>query len=86
MDEMAGMDYIVLFYIEWNDGTTSGGTLKFQATDLRGLFNLLYEKVVTGSIADAELYNPEMINEITIDILKKPHGRFKTHLRNDKEG
>ena len=75
---MAGIAYIVTFYIEWNDGTATSRTLKFHVKQLRELFDQLYQKVVTGSIVDSQLYNPEMINEITIDIMKKPNGRLKS--------
>ena len=77
---MAGIEYIVTFYIEWNDGNATSRTLQLRPNHLIELFDQLYEKVVIGSIADAELYDTGMINEITIDIMKKPNGRLKNKL------
>jgi len=34
------------------------------------IFDQLYEKVITGSITDEEMYEPGMINEIFITITK----------------
>jgi hypothetical protein len=72
---MAKINYIVNFYVEWNDGTTTSSTLKFHIKHLKELFDLLYEMVVLGSISDVELYSPGMINEINMDIIKKLPGR-----------
>ena len=72
---MKRQKYTVDYYIEWNDGTTSQGRITFPtinfpppAEPLESVFGLLFEKVVKDSITDDELYFPEMINEIEIEI------------------
>jgi len=72
---MKRQKYTVDYYIEWNDGTTSQDRITFPtinfsppAEPLQSVFDLLFEKVVKDSITDDELYYPEMINEIEIEI------------------
>ena len=67
--------YIVDYYIEWNDGTISQGKLIFPVMNfppltepLKEVFDMLFEKVMKDSITDDELFFPEMINEIEIEI------------------
>jgi len=67
---MAATKYIVKYYINWNDDTVSEGILRFRIKNLKKIFDRLYEKVITGSIKDEEMYEPGMINEISITIIK----------------
>lgn len=67
---MAATKYLVKYYIDWNDGTASEGILRFRIKNLRKIFDQLYEKIVIGSITDEEMYEPGMINEISITIIK----------------
>jgi len=72
---MAGINYLVTSYIEWNDGTSTIAILKFRTKKLKKVFDKLYEKVVSGSISEEELHAPLMINEINMDIKKKIPGQ-----------
>lgn len=55
----------------------SSGTLKFQGKNLQKIFSRLYRLIVLASILDEELYNPGMINEVNIQILRRQPGTAK---------
>ena len=69
---MAAANFIVEYYIAWNDGTTSHGFRRFRIKSLEKLFDRLYDKFIIGQISDKELYEPDMINEVSLRIMRKP--------------
>ncbi|HNW77104.1 MAG TPA: hypothetical protein PKJ28_09490 [Bacteroidales bacterium] len=74
---MPTIHYIAEYDLSWNDGTMSSGTLKFQGKNLQKIFSRLYRLIVLASILDEELYNPGMINEVNIQILRRQPGTAK---------
>lgn len=64
-------NYILNARIEWSDGSTSLCSTDYPGIPLEEVFKSLYENVVTGSITDDELFDPEMINNISISFTRK---------------
>ncbi len=69
---MAATKFIVEYYIAWNDGTTSHGFRRFRIKSLKKLFDRFYDKIIIGQISDEELYEPDMINEVSLRIKRNP--------------
>ena len=69
---MAATKFIVEYYIAWNDGTNSHGTRRFRIKSLKKLFDRFYDKIIIGQISDEELYEPDMINEVSLRIMRNP--------------
>lgn len=63
--------YLLNAWIEWSDGSVSTCNMDYPGRSLQEVFQNLYEDVVTSSINDDELFNPEMINNISISLMRK---------------
>lgn len=64
-------NYILNAWIEWSDGSISTCNMDYPGRSLQEVFQNLYKDVVTSSITDDELLNPEMINSISISLTRK---------------
>jgi len=80
--------YDLRFSLDWENGGTLNGDMDFIEDDLKEVFSQLYTEVVEGSLIDHAPGDipekPEIINEISIRIVKK---RVKaTQIKNPESG